>query len=53
LKLLVLSHYSDPRFGETIYRVVNLRREEPDPSLFSIPSGYRIIESGPEAATAK
>jgi hypothetical protein len=53
LKLLVLSRYSDPRFGETVYRVVNLRREEPDPTLFSIPSSYRIIESGPEAATAK
>jgi len=53
LQILVLSRYSDPRFGETVYRVVNLRREEPDPSLFSIPSDYWIIEKGPEAGTAK
>jgi hypothetical protein len=53
LKLLVLSRYSDPRFGETVYRVVYLRREEPDPTLFSIPSSYRIIAGGPEAATAR
>jgi hypothetical protein len=38
LQLLVLSRYSDPRFGETAYRVVNLRREEPAPSLFGVPS---------------
>jgi hypothetical protein len=39
----VLSHKrSDPRFGETSYRLTNLRRGEPDASLFQPPADYTV-----------
>ena len=31
----------DPRFGEILYRLANIKRIEPDPSLFRIPRGYK------------
>jgi hypothetical protein len=31
----------DPRFGEVLYRLTNIKRTDPDPSLFRIPRGYR------------
>ncbi|HKQ75221.1 MAG TPA: TonB family protein [Blastocatellia bacterium] len=46
LKMMILSKRSDPRFGETTYRVTNINRSEPDASLFQIPSEYTIIDSG-------
>jgi hypothetical protein len=46
LHTLVLQKRSDPRFGETIYRLTNIKRAEPDPTLFQVPSGYKT-EEGP------
>ena len=43
LQLVVMSKHSDPRFGEQTYRLTNIIRSEPDPSLFSLPTGYRLI----------
>lgn len=48
LDTLVLSKRSDPRFGETVYRLTNIKRGEPDAGLFQIPSGYKT-EQGPPA----
>lgn len=31
----------DPRFGEVLYRLTNIKRTDPDPLLFRIPRGYR------------
>jgi hypothetical protein len=42
LQIPVLTKNSDPRFGETTYRVINIRKEDPDPSLFQVPAGYKI-----------
>jgi hypothetical protein len=36
------SKTSDPRFGETSYKLVNVVREEPAPDLFTIPTGYEV-----------
>jgi len=44
LKMLVLSKSSDPRMGETTYKLTNLSRSEPDPALFQIPADYSIKE---------
>lgn len=41
LGMVVFSRNSDPRFGEQTYKLTNLLRTEPDPSLFSIPTEYR------------
>lgn len=43
LQLVVFSRQNDPRFGEQTYRLTNIVRSEPDPSLFELPSGYRLL----------
>jgi len=43
LQLVVMSKHSDPRFGEQTYRLTNIVRSEPDPSLFALPNGYKLI----------
>lgn len=43
LQLTVMSRHSDPRFGEQTYRLTNIVRSEPDPSLFTLPSGYKVL----------
>lgn len=44
LHMTVMSTHNDPREGETIYRLANIVRAEPDPTLFQPPADYRIIE---------
>jgi hypothetical protein len=44
LQVLVMTKHSDPRSGETIYRLTNILRAEPDPSLFTVPADYTIQE---------
>jgi len=41
LHVLVLRKRNDPRLGETVYRLTNIKLGEPDPSLFQVPSGYK------------
>lgn len=50
LGLVVYSKNSDPRFGEQTYKLTNLVRSEPDPSLFSLPTGYKVISTEPSSA---
>ena len=44
LKLLVMSRQSDPRFGETTYRLTNVVRSEPSPDLFEVPADFKVID---------
>ena len=44
LKVLVMSRQSDPRFGETTYRLTNITRAEPSPELFEIPADFTIVD---------
>jgi hypothetical protein len=46
LQTVVLSKNSDPRMGETTFRLTNLNRSEPDPSLFQVPAEYTVKEGG-------
>ena len=48
LQVLVMSRQSDPRFGETTYRLTNIVRSEPAFTLFEVPPDFEIIE-GPGA----
>jgi hypothetical protein len=41
LRVVVYSRRADPRFGETIYRLTNITRAEPDASLFQVPADYK------------
>lgn len=42
LQTVVMTRASDPRFGETIYRLTNIDRSEPAKSLFEVPPEYTI-----------
>ena len=44
LQVVVMTRHSDPRFGETTYRLTNINRAAPDPSLFQVPSDYTLKE---------
>ena len=44
LEMLVLTRHTDPRVGETTYRLTNITRNEPDRSLFQVPPDYTIQE---------
>jgi hypothetical protein len=46
LQTVVLTKNSDPRMGETTYRLTNINRGEPDPSLFQVPADYTVKENG-------
>jgi hypothetical protein len=45
LKVLLRSKHSNPISGEIEYRLTKLSRGEPSRSLFTVPSGYRLMES--------
>jgi hypothetical protein len=47
LQVVVMTRHSDPRFGETIYRLTNISRNEPDPTLFEVPADYKVREGFP------
>jgi hypothetical protein len=44
LKTIVMTRHTDPRAGETVYRLTNIIRAEPDHSLFEVPGDYTIRE---------
>ena len=46
LQLLVMTKHSDPRTGETTYRLQGIVRGEPDRSLFLLPADFTLRESG-------
>ena len=46
LKTTVLSKRSDPRMGEQTFKLTNIQRVEPDPSLFTVPSDFKITDGG-------
>ena len=47
LQTVVLSRRSDPRFGETTFRLENIDRSEPAPELFEIPSDFTVQAGRP------
>ena len=42
LQLVVMTRHSDPRFGETTYKLTNINRSEPAKTLFEVPADYTI-----------
>ena len=45
LNVLVQTRHSDPRTGESSYRLTNIIRAEPDPSLFMVPPDYTVRDT--------
>jgi hypothetical protein len=44
LQVLVMSKHSDPRMGETTYKLTNINRAEPLRSMFEVPADYTVSE---------
>jgi hypothetical protein len=47
LQTVVLSKRSDPFTGETTFQLTNIQKQEPDASLFQVPSDYAVKQGGP------
>ncbi|MFO1302567.1 MAG: hypothetical protein U1F54_02485 [Burkholderiales bacterium] len=50
LFIVVYAKTSDPRAGETVYRVTNVKRGEPPADLFKVPADYRTRAEGRKAS---
>ncbi len=46
LQTVIMTKHSDPRFGETVFKLTNINRSEPDAALFQVPSDYTVREGG-------
>lgn len=42
LQMTVYAKHSDPRSGEFVYRLENLKRAEPEAALFAVPADYKV-----------
>jgi hypothetical protein len=47
LKTVISSKRNDPRMGEQTFQLTNIVRAEPDPTLFTVPSDFKITD-GPQ-----
>jgi len=47
LQTVVMTKRSDPRMGETTYKLMNVNRSEPQRTLFEVPSDYTVIDNLP------
>jgi len=45
LKTVVYSKRSDPRMGEQTFRLTNIVRGDPNPSLFTVPADFKIVDA--------
>ena len=45
LQTVVMTKRSDPRTGETTYKLLNVNRSEPMKSLFEVPADYTVIDN--------
>lgn len=45
LQTVVMTKRNDPQNGETTYRLTNINRSEPAPSLFEVPSDYKVQDT--------
>jgi hypothetical protein len=47
LQTIVASKRSDPRMGEQTFQLTDIQRAEPDPSLFTVPADFKLLD-GPQ-----
>jgi len=50
LKVVLLLRHRDPQTGEVEFRLTNIKRTEPSPNLFKVPSNNTIILVNPSRA---
>ena len=46
LHMTIMTKHSDPRTGETNFRLSNINRSNPPPTLFEVPSNYTVSAGG-------
>jgi len=46
LQIVIKTVRNDPRFGETVYTVTNIHKQEPAAALFGVPSDYTVKQGG-------
>lgn len=46
LQVTVYTKHSDPRSGDVVFRLENVKREEPAAALFTVPADYTVREAG-------
>lgn len=44
LQTMVMTKTTDPRMGETVYKLTNVKLDEPAASLFTVPADYQLID---------
>ena len=44
LQTAVVTRHNDPRTGEEVLRLTNIRRAEPGAYLFQVPAGYQMVD---------
>jgi hypothetical protein len=47
LHINMLIKHSDPRVGEETFTVKQVKREDPDPQTFKVPSEYKVVDETP------
>lgn len=52
LHVNILVKRTDPRFGTQNLQLTDLRREEPDASLFEVPADYKLVNENGNASSA-
>lgn len=50
LQTVVMSKTSDPRSGDSLFKLTNIVRSEPDHTLFQVPSDYTVSQGPPAGA---
>ncbi|HEV2963404.1 MAG TPA: hypothetical protein VG649_16365 [Candidatus Angelobacter sp.] len=47
LHLNMLIKHNDPRIGEQTFTVKQVKRDDPDPQMFKVPSDYKVVDETP------
>jgi hypothetical protein len=47
LHLNMLIKHNDPRAGELTFTVKQVKRDDPDPQMFKVPSDYKVVDETP------
>jgi hypothetical protein len=50
LQVNVMIKRSDPTMGDVVYQLTNIQKQEPEASLFQVPSDYTVSQHGPRGA---
>ena len=47
LHMNMLTKHTDPRTGVQILTITQVNRNEPDPAMFQVPAGYKVVDETP------